>query len=561
VTTTDPLPAAGSMAEVLQARADVSADAPAFSFLVDGEEGPRVSYAELDRQARAVAAALADVAGPGERALLVYPPGIEFIAAFFGCQYAGVVPVPAYPPRIDPLGVGWQPLANVAADCRPRVTLTGGALAPYVAGGLHHAPSLSGVPCLVTDDLAGRASRWRPRDADPDALALLQYTSGSTGEPRGVMVTHRNLMHNERLIHAAFEHSGPGVGVCWLPTYHDMGLIGGVLQVVLHGASCVLMSPVDFLRRPALWLHAISRYRADTSGGPGFAYDYCVQRIGAEEKLGLDLGHWSVAAIGSEPISPRTVEEFAAAFAPCGFRPETFYPCYGLAEATLFVTGGPKGRGPSLRNIDGRTLVGCGRTWPGQDVRIVDPDARTPCADGRAGEVWVAGPSVAAGYWGRPAETAETFRAHLADTGEGPFLRTGDLGVLHGGELFITGRLKDVLVLRGRNHHPQDIEETVQSVHPKLRRGCGAAFEVERDGRARLVVVQEVERRCRDLDVERLVGDVRQAVAERHEVQLHDLVLLEYGSIPKTSSGKVRRHACREGYVGGTLRRWKGGGA
>jgi acyl-CoA synthetase (AMP-forming)/AMP-acid ligase II len=246
-------------------------------------------------------------------------------------------------------------VANVAADCRPRVVLTGGMLAPFIDQRFPHAPALSGVRCLVTDDLdAGRARSWRPRASDPDALAILQYTSGSTGEPKGVMVTHRNLMHNERLIHAAFEHSGPGGGVCWLPAYHDMGLIGGVLQVVLHGASCVLMSPIDFLRRPALWLQAVSRYRADTSGGPGFAFDFCVQRVTPEEKAGLDLSHWSVAAIGSEPISPRTLEEFAAAFAPCGFRPETFYPCYGLAEATLFVTGGPKGRGPSLREVDGR---------------------------------------------------------------------------------------------------------------------------------------------------------------------------------------------------------------
>lgn len=561
MSTTDPALFAGSMAEVLQARAELSPDARAFSFLIDGEEGPRVNYAELDRQARVVAAALADVTGPGERALLLFAPGLEFLAAFFGCQYAGVVPVPVYPPRFDPLGQGWQPVANVAADCRPRTVLTGGMLAPFVIGGLRHVPALVGISCLVTNDLdAGRARAWRPRANAPDELAMLQYTSGSTGDPKGVMVSHRSLMHNERLIHAAFEHSGPGAGVCWLPTYHDMGLVGGVLQVVLHGASCVLMSPVDFLRRPALWLQAISRFGADTSGGPGFAYDHCVQRVSPEEKAGLDLSRWSVAAVGSEPISPRTLGEFTQAFAPHGFRQETFYPCYGLAEATLFVTGGPKGRGPTLREFEGRTLVGCGRLWPEQDVRIVDPDSRTPCPDGAVGEVWIAGPSVGAGYWGRSDETAQTFRASLADTGEGPFLRTGDLGFVWDGELFLTGRIKDVIILRGRNHYPRDIEETVQAVHPKLRRGCGAAFEVERAGRPRLVVVQEVERRCRDLDADHLAGDVRQAVAERHEVQLDDLQLLEYGSIPKTSSGKVRRHACRQGYESGTLRRWKGGG-
>ncbi|MFO0843084.1 MAG: fatty acyl-AMP ligase [Gemmataceae bacterium] len=561
MSTTDPVLFAGSMAEVLQARAEQSPDARAFSFLIDGEEGPRLSYAELDRQARAVAAALADVAGPGDRSLLLYAPGLEFLGAFFGCLYAGVVPVPVYPPRFDPLGQGWQPVANVAADCRPRALLTGGVLAPFLTGGLRHVPALAGCACLVTDDLdAGRARSWRPRANAPGDLALLQYTSGATGDPKGVMVTHQNLMHNGRLINAACEHSGPGAGVSWLPTYHDLGLIGGVLQNVLHGAACVLLSPIDFLRRPAHWLQAVSRFQADTSGGPGFAYDHCVQRVAPEETAGLDLSRWSVAAVGSEPIRPRTLEEFARAFAPHGFRPEQFFPCYGLAEATLFVTGGPKGQAPRLRAFEGRTLVGCGRLWPEQDVRIVDPDARTPCPDGAVGEVWIAGPSVGAGYWGRPDETAQTFRASLADTGEGPFLRTGDLGFVSDGELFLTGRIKDVIILRGRNHHPQDIEETVQAVHPKLRRGCGAAFEVVRDGRPQLVAVQEVERRCRDLDVERLVGDARQAVAERHEVQLHDLQLLEYGSIPKTSSGKVRRHACRQGYEAGSLRRWKGGG-
>jgi acyl-CoA synthetase (AMP-forming)/AMP-acid ligase II len=587
------------MAEVLQARADQTPDALAFCFLIDGEEeGPQVTYGDLDRQARALAVALRDAAGPGDRALLLYAPGLEFIAAFFGCQYAGVVPVPAYPPRFDRPALGWQALAGIAADCRPAVVLTGGPVAPFIAGGVGRVPSLAAARVILTDGIdASAAARFRPLPTDPDALALLQYTSGSTAEPKGVMVTHRSLMHNERLIHTAFEHCGPGMGVCWLPTYHDMGLIGGVLQVVYHGAACMLMSPLILLRWPGRWLRAISKYGADTSGGPNFAYDFCVQRVPPEERTGLDLKKWSVAAVGSEPISPRTLEQFAAAFEPYGFRPEAFYPCYGLAEATLYVTGGPKGRRPVVRTVDAtaleqgraepsdagrvacpplcvrmegtsmptqsrghatRLLVGCGRQWPGQEVRIVDPESAMLRPDGRVGEIWVAGPSVAAGYWGRPEETERAFRARLADTGGGPFLRTGDLGFVQDGELFLTGRIKEVILIRGRNHYPHDIENTVQAVHPGLRPACGAAFEVTSADRPRVVVVQEVDRSCRKLDVARVVGDIRQAVAEGHDLQVHDVRLLEYGSLPKTSSGKVQRHLCRAGYERGTLRPWKG---
>ncbi len=573
----DPVPAAASIAEVLLARAELSPEALAFSFLIDGlEEGPRLTYADLDREARAVAVALRDAAGPGDRALLVFAPGLEFVASFFGCQYAGIVPVPVYPPRLDRAAQDWQALGNVAADCRPRVVLTGGLAAPHVAGGVARAPAFAGVRCLVTDDLdRSAAHRWRPPASDPDALALVQYTSGTTAAPRGVMVAHRNLMHNQAVIRSACEHSGPGLGVTWLPPYHDLGLIGGLVQSVYHGAACVMMSPIALLQDPFRWLRAVSHYRADTSGGPNFAYDLCVRRITPEQKRSLDLSNWSVAAIGAEPISPQTIEQFAETFAPCGFRREAFFPSYGLAEATLMVAGGPKAATPTLRRVDAaalelgeavpagpgkdaRTLVGCGQPRPELEVCIVEPESRVGCPDGRVGEIWVRGPSVAQGYWSRPDETERTFRARRADTGAGPYLRTGDLGFLSDGELFVTGRIKDVIIVRGRNHYPQDVEETVQSVHPGLRRGCGAAFEATRAGRPGLVVVQEVDRRCRDVDVGKLVADVRQAVAERHELQVLDVALLEYGSIPKTSSGKVRRHACRAAYDRGTLRRWKG---
>jgi acyl-CoA synthetase (AMP-forming)/AMP-acid ligase II len=564
------------MVEVLRTRADTTPDVRAFCFLPDGEEeGPRLTYGELDRAARAVAATLRDGAEPGDRTLLLYEPGLEFIAAFFGCLYAGLVPVPGCPPRLDRLAQGWETLANVTADCRPRFALTTADLADGLARGLGRRPGGDGLRWLATDLVdPSAAGRWREPPAGPEATALLQYTSGSTAAPKGVEVTHRNLMHNERMIQVAAEHSGEGLGVNWLPLYHDLGLIGGVLQAVFHGAPAVLMPPLAMVQRPFRWLQAVARYRADTSGGPNFAYDLCVQRVTAEEKAALDLSHWSVAGIGSEPVSAATLRRFSAAFAPCGFRPEAFYPCYGLAEATLFVTGGRKGTAPVLRTVrtadleqgravdadpdaaGTRTLVGCGRPWLGQQVAVVDPEASVRLPEGAVGEIWVAGPSVARGYWGRPDETRRTFQARLRD-GEGPFLRTGDLGFVRDGELFITGRLKDVLVIRGRNHYPEDIEATVQAAHPALRPGCGAAFETGPDGQPRLVIVQEIDRRARGLSLAALRGDIRQAVAERHELQVHDVLFLAPGGLPRTSSGKVQRHACRAGYERGALRRWR----
>ncbi len=567
---------ADSMAEVLLTYADRTPDALAFGFLIDGEhEGPRLTYAELDREARAVAAALRDVAGPGDRALLVYAPGLAFVSAFFGCQYAGVVPVPVYPPRPGQLAQGWQVLRHIAADCTPRAILADRAVAPFLPtdGAV---PALAGLPLIVTDrlDPVG-ATQGRPAATGGDDLALLQYTSGSTADPKGVMVTHRNLLHNLATLQTVFDAPPPGAGVCWLPPYHDMGLIGGLLQTVYRGAACWVMSPVALLQDPIRWLRALSRYRAEVSGGPNFAFDMCVQRSTPQQRVGLDLSHWTVAAIGAEPVDPRILDRFTAAFAPAGFRPETFYPCYGLAESTVFVTGGARTARPVVRYWDAaelergrsvpvapaapnaRVIVGCGRAWMGQEVRVADPAVRVPVADGTVGEIWVAGPSVARGYWARPTETADTFGGRLAGADGGPYLRTGDLGFVRDGELFITGRIKELIVVRGRNYYPHDIEATVQAAHPDFRPGCCAAFEVTRDGQARVVVVQEVDRRCRAVDAAALTGDIRQAVAERHGLQVYDAVLLEYGSIPKTSSGKVRRVQCRADYQNGELRAWK----
>jgi acyl-CoA synthetase (AMP-forming)/AMP-acid ligase II len=562
-----------SLVEILRRRSDATPDVPAFLYLTDGElEGPRCTYASLDRMARAIAVVLRESAEPGDRALLLYEPGLEFLTAFFACWYAGLVPVPACPARRR--ARNWRPLESIATDCRPRLSLTTARLAANQAAVLDALTPDLHLQWVATDQIdESHAGRWREPGVGRDAVALLQYTSGSTAAPKGVVVTHANLLQNESLIETAFAHPSPGCGVCWLPHYHDMGLVGFILQTVFRGARTVLLPSAVVAQRPFLWLKAVSRYRAHVSGGPNFAYDLCVQRIAAEQRSALDLRDWAIAVVGSEPVSARTLGTFTEAFTPCGFGPEAFYPCYGLAEATLFVTGGATASPPVTRSVRAdaleegnvvpappgaagtRTLVGCGRPWGGQDVAIVDPRDRTRCPEDRVGEVWVHGPSVARGYWNRPGETEQTFAARL-EGGPGPFLRTGDLGFVQGGELFVTGRLKDLLVIHGRNHYPQDIEATVQGVHPALREGGGAAFETGPDGEPRLVIVQELDRhQGRQADLARLARDVRQAVAAQHELRVHDLWFLEPGALPRTSSGKVRRHACRTGYEAGTLRR------
>ncbi len=580
-----------TLVEVLCQRTLESPSRVAYRFLADGEEEESsLTYAELDRRARALGALLQESGAAGERALLLYPPGLEFITAFLGCLYGGVVAVPAYPPRSnrpDPR------LQAIAEDSRPLLALTTTALRDRAPAFAAHNPALAGVRWVATAEIDPKlAERWRPAgDLGPETLAFLQYTSGSTATPKGVMVRHGNLMHNEGMIQAAFGQTASSVTVGWLPLYHDMGLIGNVLQPLYGGATCVLMSPVAFLQQPARWLRAIHRYRATHSGGPSFAYELCARRVSAEERGTLDLSSWEVAYNGAEPVRAETLERFAETFAPCGFRREAFYPCYGLAEATLFVSGGKPGAGASLREIDAaaleagqvkparpespsRWLVGCGHTSEDQRVVIADvadvaniaglaeAERGTPSATGTVGEVWIAGPSVTAGYWRRPEETAKTFGARLAGDPETPWLRTGDLGFLLDGELFLTGRAKDLIILRGRNLYPQDVELTAERSHPAMRPGCGAAFSVEVDGEERLVIVQEVER-----DAERrwsrepegtggfqaAVEAVRRAVATEHEAAVHAVALVRTATVPKTSSGKIRRRSCREDFLAGRL--------
>jgi acyl-CoA synthetase (AMP-forming)/AMP-acid ligase II len=403
----------------------------------------------LDLQAFAIATSLQNLGASGERALLIYPPGLEFIAAFFGCLYAGVVAVPAYPPRRNQ---SLSRLQSIVADAGATIALTTKTVLSNVERQFTQSPTLQALHWLATDNIASDlAQAWLQPAISSDTLAFLQYTSGSTGTPKGVMVSHGNLLHNEQMIQQAMQHTEKTIVVGWLPLFHDMGLIGNVLQPLYLGIPCILMSPVAFLQRPLRWLQAISRYKATTSGGPNFAYELCVSKITNEQRETLDLSSWDVAFNGAEPVRAETLERFATAFEPYGFRREAFYPCYGMAETTLLVSGGLKAALPVLTTVQGdaleqhrvvsasgendevRTLVGCGQTLLEQQIVIAHPDTLTRCQPPFVGEIWVWGNSVAQGYWNRPEETQTTFRAYLADTGEGPFLRTGDLGFLQDG--------------------------------------------------------------------------------------------------------------------------------
>ncbi|OJT19471.1 AMP-dependent synthetase [Archangium sp. Cb G35] len=563
-----------NLIELVRERAERHPDRKAYLFLEDGEsESQALTFGELQQRVLAVAARLQALGAAEQRALLLYQPGLDFIIAFLGCVCARVVAVPAYPPRNNQ---NLNRLRTVIEDAGAGWVLTTSSLMSNLGTQFQRVPELGSLRWLSTDDIPTQEREaWRAPEVSGDTLAFLQYTSGSTGTPKGVMVSHGNVLHNERMIELTFGHSERTIFAGWLPLFHDMGLIGNVLQPLYLGIKSVLMPPAAFIQKPARWLHAISRYRATTSGGPNFAYDLCARKVSPEQRVGLDLSSWEVAFNGAEPVRASTFVRFTETFKDYGLKPSAFYPCYGMAETTLVVSGGSAAR-PIIRNVEAtaleegrvvevdggpagpggdgtRALVSCGRSWL-ETVRVVDPTTCTACPEDRVGEVWVSSGSVAQGYWNRPQQTEESFRARLADTGEGPFLRTGDLGFFRGEELVITGRLKDVIIIRGRNHYPQDIEQTVEECHPALKASGGAAFCVEVEDEERLVILQEVERSyLRNLDVADVTASIRQAVAEQHELHVHAVVLIKTSSILKTSSGKIQRQACRKAFLEGTL--------
>lgn len=564
---------ARSLVDLLTTHASQQPERTAYRYLVTGDcdgEIQDISYGHLARRSRAVAAWLQERGLAGSRALLLYPPGLEFICGYLGCLSAGVVAVPGVPPQGRSQNHrALTRMKRLIADADAKVILGGREVLATLAAQAEHLPELDGITCVATEDIPDEAAdSWREPDLTADSVAFLQYTSGSTSAPRGVMVTHGNLLDNQRAITERMGHTPDTLAEydhelfgSWLPVYHDMGLIGPVLNTVHLGATATLFSPLHFLQRPARWLTALSRYRPHTSGGPNFAYELCLKHATPELLDGLDLGRWKVAFNGAEPVRAATLRRFAETFAPAGFRREALYPCYGLAEATLIVTGGSVDTPPTLAAAPGSgthvgaadaAAVGSGRPIPGTTVVIADPERREELPEGEVGEIWVSGAGVAKGYWRNALATRETFRATLNDRPD-RFLRTGDLGFLREGELFVTGRLKDLMVIDGRNHYPQDLELSAEMSHGALRPGCTAAFSVDGgvEGEQPVIVAETAPDAA--ADSERITEVIRSAIGEAHGLAVRDVVLVHPGTIPKTSSGKIQRHASRAAYLADAL--------
>ncbi len=565
-----------TLVDLLRYRAGDQPHQLAYRFLVDGEtETISLTYNELDIKARRIAVQLRSKYKLGDRILLLYPPGLDYIAAFFGCLYAGMIAVPAYPPRLNR---SLSRLQGMISDCQAAAILSPQSLLIGLEKRIHEIPDFENVSWESHESCADfSASEWQDPAIASQDLAFLQYTSGSTATPKGVMISHGNLLHNLKSLQNCFEFTDHSIGFSWLPLYHDMGLIGGVLEPLFSGCPVTLMSPLLFIQRPFRWLDAISRYQVTVSGGPNFAYDLCVHKVTPKQKQTLDLSSWEVAFNGAEPIHQQTLTQFSEAFSHCGFEPTAFYPCYGMAENTLFISGGTKRQAPKYNTVqvgalannqviavenpsqESQTIIGCGQSISDQTLIIVNPKTLQQCEDNEIGEIWISGLSVAQGYWNQPKATAESFSAYLSNTAIGPFLRSGDSGFLDDGELYFTGRLKDIIVIHGLNHYPQDIEWTIeQEQSPCLRSGCIAAFSINRLGEEQVVILAEVERRYLNQQkhsdtLESTIRQLRHKIWQHHQLQIHQFMLIRTGTLPKTSSGKIQRYQCRDYFLTGQI--------
>ncbi|HMZ97947.1 MAG TPA: amino acid adenylation domain-containing protein [Nitrospira sp.] len=564
------IPAGDTLLDVLRWRAEHQPDQTAYVYLREGLSADSVlTYRDLLTRARSIASYLQARFAPGDRLLLVYPPGLEFVQAFWGVLYAGLIAVPVPPPDAFRLKAGVARVQRLAEDAGAAGALT----TAQMLETLRSQELVASLHQWVSSDqaLSADSSGWTDLQQLPTHLAYLQYTSGSTSAPKGVMVSHGNMTAQSRCITDAGGYDAGSVTLSWMPHFHDYGLVKGIIQPAWIGRPSYLMSPLTFLKRPLRWLEAIQRYAVTHSGAPNFAYRRCVEATTPEERAGLDLSQWQVASCGAEPIAPDTIQRFAAAFAPSGFQREAFFPAYGMAEYTLLISLKRRGAAPTVTTLDAaalekgavieavaddkpvRKVVGCGMPVGDTRVVIAHPETRCRCAVQQIGEIWLSGASTTQGYWNKPDETSHTFGASLADTGDGPFLRTGDLGFVKDGEVFVTGRFKDLLIVRGRNHYPQDLERTVESCHGALRAGGAAAFTVEEAGEETVVLVQEVERQASPCSTEDLAAAMRAALSEQHDLHASTIVFIKAGSLPKTSSGKVQRRACREQYLAGRL--------
>lgn len=565
--------------EILQKRVISQPHKIVYTFLKDGENDlETLTYQELDQRAKAIANHLYEIAKPLRnineplpRALLVYPynNGLDFIVAFFGCLYAQIIAVPCHPPTNR---LTTKEVQERLISAQAQIILTHSNLASKLQENLAEFKN-DNLTWLITDKIKTKDVIEYPQlSIQKDDLAFFQYTSGSTGEPKGVMITHDAIMQNQEMLKQAFGHSSESVGVGWLPLFHDMGLIGNVIQAVYLGASCVMFSPISFVQKPIRWIEAISRYQATTSGAPNFAYELLCDQVKDEQLVNLDLSSWEVAFSGAEPVLKETIERFSQKFAVCGFNPDAFFPCYGMAEATLFITGANKNKPPVIKYVDkasleenkvlltneavkgSRSIISCGRPYLNSKILIVNPKSLTKCKTNEVGEIWVSSASLGQGYWQQPELTAKTFQAYVKDSNEGAFLRTGDLGFIDQQELFISGRLNDVMVFWGFNHYPQNLEQTVAECHPALQSSGGAAFSVEVGGKERLVIVQEVKRTYRNsIVVEDVVETIRLALFREHFIDVLAIALIKPFSLPKTSSGKVQRKTCKTKFLENNL--------
>jgi len=561
---------------LLELRAHEAPHRQAFRY-IGATSGPTVlTYGGLRDAANVVAQALQGGAPCGERVLLLFPPGLEFIQAFLGTVSAGAIAVPAPPPNPLKPKQSLQRLASIVASAKPTRALTLSGTLKALRPAIAELPAFDAISWLAIDELPEATPGFEPRGvADPGDPALIQYTSGSTSEPKGAALTHGNLLHNLRYFDVGWDHSPDSVSVNWLPAFHDLGLVYGILAPIWGGFQSLQMSPIDVIQRPLSWLRALSDHRATHSCGPNFIYELCVRKVDPEDVASLDLRSWRMALTAAEPVRADTLRRFSEHFAPAGFNPRSFCPGYGLSEGTCKVVAVPWHERPTVLNVRSEALeqhtvevvdapgpgtlevVGCGRPSFGVGVEVVDPDTRQRRGPGEVGELWVSGPSIAKSYWEAPEATARELRANLSGRANLPFLRTGGLGFVHDGEVFITGRIKDMIIVRGANHYPQDIEYTVQDAHPTVRAGCVAAFAADEYGEEELVVVAEVDLRPRNGDGPPTASAVSKAivkaVSEEHGLRVARVALIPPGRIPKTTSGKIQRRATRDALTAGRL--------
>ena len=565
-----------TLVQILRWRAVHEPNRRAFIFLRNGirEEGV-LTYKTLHQKAQDIAHALIKHYHPGDRALLVFPTGLEFITTFFGCLYAGLIPVPTPSPDPVRLKRTLPRLRAIAENSQPSVILSTSKIFLDVHDVSDPLYALGQVPWSLIDTYEekclGDGRGLKEFGNSPDAVAFLQYTSGSTNDPKGVMVSHANLMHQFKAQTTTGSFTSNSITLTWMPHFHDYGLISGLLHPVYVGCPAYVMSPLVFLKRPIRWLEAITRLKITHTGGPNFAYEACIRNSLPEHRALLNLQDWKIASCGAEPIRADTMQRFCELFSPAGFQAKAFTPCYGLAESTLLVSGKPLNEFPTVSFLErdafergwvvecfsshkhAKSVVGCGSVMEDMELLIVHPEEHVVCASDQIGEVWIAGPSITKGYWNRNEESKQTFQAYVHDSGKGPFLRTGDLGFIRHDQLFITGRLKDLIIIHGTNHYPHDIELTVEECNSALRVGAGVAFSVTQDGEERLIIAHELERRERVGDLNQLASTIREAVADRHNLQAFTILFLRPGSIPKTTSGKVRREATKQAYLADEL--------